>query len=99
MFDIQKEQGTTYGHVKLKPGLYNIVMTFEKLTDPVFYEFEVIPSKSIIDTFKEKYSDYEIIEYLDSKGFVWKYTVKTSNNDVEIIFGDDRTILRQSFIF
>lgn len=31
VFNIQKEQGTTYGHIKLKnPGIYNVTVTFDR---------------------------------------------------------------------
>ncbi len=31
VFDIQKEQGTTYGHIKLKnPGTYTVTVTFDR---------------------------------------------------------------------
>lgn len=53
-----------------------------------------IQAAELIDTFKEKYSDYEIIEYPDSKGIPYKYLVRTSNGDVELIFEKDRILLR-----
>ena len=51
-------------------------------------------SSELIDTFKEKYSNYEIMEYTDSQEIPWKYSVSTGSSDVELIFGDERTILR-----
>jgi hypothetical protein len=31
VFDIQKEQGTTYGHIKLKnSGTYSVTVTFDR---------------------------------------------------------------------
>ena len=44
--------------------------------------------------FKEKYSDYGITEYPDSKGIPWKYSSETSNRNVELILGKERVILR-----
>jgi len=52
------------------------------------------PSFELIDAFKEKYSEYEIIEYPDSEGIPWKYYVDTDGYEIELIFGEERTILR-----
>jgi hypothetical protein len=47
VFDIQKERGTTYGHVKLKnPGTYNVTVSFEKLKEPTVFEFEIISKQT-----------------------------------------------------
>lgn len=46
-YDIQKERGTTYGHVKLKnPGTYNVTVSFEKLKEPAVFEFEVMSKET-----------------------------------------------------
>jgi len=47
VFDIQKEQGTTYGHVKIKnPGTYTVTVTFDKpskyFPTTVSQEFRVV---------------------------------------------------------
>ena len=47
VFDIQKEQGATYGHVELKnPGIYTVTVTFDKpskyFPTTVSKEFRVI---------------------------------------------------------
>ncbi len=52
------------------------------------------PSFELIDTFKEKYSEYEITEYPDSDEIPWKYYVDTGGYEIELIFGEERTILR-----
>jgi len=61
-------------------------------------EPEIISNNSnieeLIDTFKEKYSDYEIKEFPDSKGMPYKYSVKTGNADVELILEKDRVVLK-----
>ena len=48
----------------------------------------------LIETFKEKYSDYEITEYPDSKGVPYKYVARTSNNLVELLLEKDRVVLK-----
>ena len=58
------------------------------------YESQYSSDENMVDAFKEKYSDYEITEYPNSKGVPWKYTANIGNKDVEIIFGENRTILR-----
>lgn len=50
--------------------------------------------EELIDTFKEKYSDYEIMEFPDSKGVPYKYSVKTNYGEVELILEKDRVVLK-----
>ncbi len=68
---------------------YNETRTANEL---LLYEKQQI--EKVIDTFKEKYSDYGVTEYPDSNGIPWKYTAKANSADVELILGDDRVILR-----
>ena len=55
---------------------------------------ESIENKEIANTFAEKYSQYEIIEFPDSNENIWKYSVDTGDKQVELIFGKERIVLR-----
>jgi len=55
---------------------------------------EKLQIEELINTFKEKYSEYEIMEFPDSKGVPYKYLVKSSYADVELILEKDRVVLR-----
>ena len=80
--------------------IFSLALTNPNLRENKDTYFGIIDTKpeaqphELIETFKEKYSDYEIIEYPDSKGITWKYSVNTVSSDVELIFGSERTILR-----
>ncbi|MDH3737407.1 MAG: hypothetical protein OEQ94_10375 [Nitrosopumilus sp.] len=50
---------------------------------------EKLQVEELINTFKEKYSEYEIMEFPDSKGVPYKYLVKASYTDVELILEKD----------
>lgn len=50
--------------------------------------------EDLIETFKEKYSNYDIMKFPDSKGVPYKYSVKTNYADVELIIEKDRVLLR-----
>ena len=55
---------------------------------------ESIENKELANTFAEKYSQYEIIEFPDSNENIWKYSVDTGDKQVELIFVKERIVLR-----
>jgi len=54
---------------------------------------EKFQKEKLIHTFKEKYSQYEITEYPDSKGVPYKYHAD-SGDGVELLFEKDRIVLK-----
>ncbi len=48
----------------------------------------------LIETFKNKYSDREIIEFPDSQGIPYKYSAKNGDNYVDLILEKDRIVLK-----
>ena len=61
--------------------------SYESLLD------EKLQKEKLIQTFKEKYSQYEITEYPDSKGVPYKYHAD-SGDGVELLFEKDRIVLK-----
>jgi len=62
--------------------------SYESLLD------EKLQKEELIQTFKEKYSQYEISEFPDSKGIPYKYVVHTENNEIELLLEKDRVVLK-----
>ncbi len=78
--------GITLGVVWLE---YNEIRASEEL--PLHDKPEI---EELVDTFKEKYSNYKITEFPDSKGIPYKYSAHVSNGEVDLIFEKDRILLR-----
>ena len=56
---------------------------------------EKLNVEDLIETFKEKYSDREIVEIPDSKGVPYKYIARADGtNDVELLLERDRVVLK-----
>ena len=53
-----------------------------------------LQTAELIDTFKDKYSNYEITEYPDSKGVPYKYVASGQNRETELLLGKDRIVLK-----
>lgn len=55
---------------------------------------EKLQVDELIQTFKEKYSQHEITEDLDSKGVPYRYTAKTSSSEIELLLEKYRVVLK-----
>ena len=55
---------------------------------------ENIRTEKLIQTFKEKYHGYEIIEFPDSKGVPYKYSATLRNGQADLIIEKDRVFLK-----
>ena len=79
-----------YASCKFEPESDDFTAIEEQLSCVDCFE----ENKELVEAFKEKYSEFGIIEYNDSNGIPYKYSAKTSNRDVELILGLDRNVLR-----
>ena len=53
-----------------------------------------LQTAELIDTFKDKYSNYEITEYPDSNGITYKYVASGQNREIELLLEKDRIVLK-----
>jgi len=73
-----------------------VIVSLEYIKTQSSYEsllHEKLQKEELIQTFKEKYSQYKITEYPDSKGIPYKYHAD-SGYGVELLFGKDRIVLK-----